>query len=131
MNVTYYKKEFQRRKRLLNPPHSERRFHSIMGRFWLMRHGFIREYRVYYGKGHHQFWCLDLSIPRRRIYIEVDSRQWHPKGNRNDIVKDFDLSRQGWTGIRVTTDDMKNPKATRKYVRAFIKNPERFFEKYG
>lgn len=130
MNTMYWRKEFSRAKRLFRMPHSERRFYNIMGRFWLLRHGFVREYKVYYGRSKHQFYCLDLSVPRRKLYIEVDSRRWHKPGNHNDVVKDFVLKRAGWTGIRVTSDDMRNEKGTRKYVRQFIKDPAKFYRKY-
>lgn len=131
MKIAHYKKEFDRYRRLLVMPHSERQFFLMMGRFWLARHGFKREHKVYYGKRRHQFWSLDLAIPKRKIFIEVDSAQWHPAGNRRDILKDVDLHQRGWVGLRVTTDDMRSPRRTRHYVRTFVKDPEAFYRKYG
>ena len=70
------------------------------------------------------YWWLDLAIPDAKIAIEIDGEPWHGRlsGDR-DLIRDADLSAQGWSVLRFELDHAKrNPMAVAEQIARFSMN---------
>ncbi len=61
---------------------------------------------------------LDFAWEEPRIAIEYDGHAAHADRAAYDLARDEDLRRRGWTVIRATADDIKDPSRLHAAVRA-------------
>ena len=90
---------------------------NAVGRWWLLLHGWKREYVV---GTHRGLKMVDLAHPRLKIAIEADGTAYH-----TDVVKEFDrdeaLARRGWTVRHYRYPLLKkDPKRVRREVRGLF-----------
>ncbi len=56
-------------------------------------------------------YVLDLCWPELRIALEYDGYEAHEYRLDRDAERDLDLQRRGWTTIRATAEDLREPNA--------------------
>lgn len=89
---------------------------NALGRWWLLLHGWKREYRVYRNG---RMIIIDLAHPRLKLALEADGERWHM-----DIVKeqtrDELLKANGWSVKHYRYPAIKNEsKRVRREVRVW------------
>lgn len=62
---------------------------------------------------------FDLAYPEAKVIIEVDGYRWHSgrAAWQKDRRRDNDLNRLGWTVLRFTAEDLKEPDAVIRQIK--------------
>lgn len=113
--------KLSRWRRLLLPKqydHTSWLLMEVVGRWWLLLHGWKREHKVYVWKGSKaRLVIIDLAHPKLKIALEADGAAYHM-----DVVRDMErgeaLARQGWTVRHFRYQRIKQePRKVRREVR--------------